>query len=75
MAQERKEVQEWFKEYREVFAKYKFNRKDIWVVQKGKIYVPLDIKEASYYKYTYRQRVLVIYVDYTLVAHIWIIYS
>ena len=61
-AQDKGEVQRWFQEYREVIQKYNISRKDIWNFDetrfrvgcpKGQeIYVPLDIKEVSYYYYS-----------------------
>jgi hypothetical protein len=58
-AQDKEEVSQWFGKYRETVKKYRFKPKDIWNFDetgfrvgcpKGEeIYVPLDVKEVSYY--------------------------
>jgi hypothetical protein len=58
-AQDKDEVSQWFVKYREVVKKHEISRKDIWNFDetgfrigcpKGEeIYVPLDVKEVSYY--------------------------
>jgi hypothetical protein len=57
--QDKTEVQEWFKNYREVIQKHNIKRRDIWNFDetgfrvgcpKGEeIYVPLDVKEVRYF--------------------------
>jgi hypothetical protein len=58
-AQDKDEVSQWFVKYKEVVKKHEVSRKDIWNFDetgfrigcpKGEeIYVPLDVKEVSYY--------------------------
>jgi hypothetical protein len=58
-AQDKDEVSQWFVKYKEVVKKHEISRKDIWNFDetgfrigcpKGEeIYVPLDVKEVSYY--------------------------
>jgi hypothetical protein len=57
-AQDKGDVQDWFKKYRDVLQKYKFSRGDIWnfdktgfragCAKRQEIYMPLEAKEVSY---------------------------
>ena len=58
-AQDKDEVSQWFVKYKEVVKKHEISRKDIWnfdetgfrigCLKGEEIYVPLDVKEVSYY--------------------------